>query len=121
MKKRESLLRLVSVMLLLYALGHFTQSRLTLRRTEELAEQLQTEYDTLLIEQQSLRERLADLETDEGLEAAARERLGLVRPGELVFRVVDGDGAEPPSEGIIITDREERPWEWKWEAYWKEK
>lgn len=113
MKQRENLRRLVLVMLLLYSLWHYVGARQTLERTEMLSAELQQERDALEAEQRLLRKHMAELETEEGLESAARERLGLVKPGELIFYVIDGDDAAQPQEENTITDREERPWEWK--------
>ena len=97
MRQREILIRIVLVLLLLYALGHFSAAQLTLRRTERLTAELQNQRDALLGEQRLLREERESLRTPEGLEAAARERLGLVRPGERVFYVIEGeDPAQPP-------------------------
>jgi|GEM_PF-940760 len=97
MRHRERLIRAVLAAALLYALGHFAAARLTLARTERLAEEFQTRRDELLTERKELEDLLSALCSEEGLEAAARQRLGLVRPGEIVFYFSD-DGAEAPSD-----------------------
>jgi cell division protein FtsB len=71
-----------------------------LRRTRRLQEdlhQLETANTGLRMENDRLRRELSALADDPAaLERAAREELGLVRPGELVFRLEDGDGAHAP-------------------------
>lgn len=85
MRNRETIARIVMVALLLYALAHFAAARMTLRRTEELADSLQTQYEALREENAVLQARLAAGADIETIEAMARERLGLVMPGEIVF------------------------------------
>ena len=66
MRNRETIARIVMVALLLYALAHFAAARMTLRRTEELADSLQTQYEALREENAVLQARLAagaDIET----------------------------------------------------------
>ena len=97
MRHRELLIRLVLTAALLYALGHYASARLTLRRTELLADELSARRDALAAEQASLTDTLASLRSGEGLEAAARQRLGLVRPGELIFYFSEDGAEEPPA------------------------
>ncbi len=89
--QREMLLRLVTTALLLYALANLTASQLRLTRTEALAEALTAERDALAAENAALSDRLRAGESRETLEARAREELGLVRPGEIVFYFEDGE------------------------------
>lgn len=46
-----------------------------------------------------LEERVALLRTDEGVEEVAREKLGLVKPGELAYAVVP-----PPPPQFVVTE-----------------
>ena len=89
--QREMLLRLVTTALLLYALTHFAASQMRLARTEALTEALTAERDALAAENAALSGRLRGGESREALEARAREELGLVRPGEIVFYFEDGE------------------------------
>jgi cell division protein FtsB len=70
------------------------------RRTGRLKDdlqQLETTNASLRVENERLRRELSALADDPAaLERAAREELGLVRPGEVVFRLEDGDGAHAP-------------------------
>jgi cell division protein FtsB len=71
-----------------------------LRRTRRLQEDLgnlRSANGALEVENERLRRELSALADDPAaLERAAREELGLVRPGEVVFRLEDGDGARAP-------------------------
>ena len=85
MQNRETILRLLVVLCLAYALAAYlaAQGRAACERRE--AERLQSAYEELLTEREELRETLALLDGDEALEALARETLGLVKPGEKIF------------------------------------
>lgn len=90
-RQRETLSRLVTTALLLYALAHFAAAQMQLSRTEALAASLEEQRAALAAEQAALRERLSEGESPEKLEARAREELGLVRPGEIIFVFTDGE------------------------------
>ncbi len=77
----------------------YAAARARLDRGEETLRSLEAKRDALLEETAALRERLPDPLTDEALERLARERLGLVRPGERIY--------------IFSEDREVQLWEWK--------
>ncbi len=59
-------------------------------------ESLKSERRSLTDYNEVMRERVAYLKTNEGVEEIAREKLGLVRPGELAYAVVP----PPPSKFI---------------------
>lgn len=90
-RDRRTLFRLVSTVLLLYALAHFAAAQLRLTQTEELAEELAAQRAALEAEHAALRARVLEGEDPEALEKRAREELGLVRPGEIVFYFTDGE------------------------------
>ena len=85
MQNRETLLRLLAVLCLVYALTAYlaAQGRLAAERRE--GERLEAAYEALFADREELRARLALLDEDEALEALAREELGLVKPGEKIF------------------------------------
>lgn len=60
---------------------------------------LQQQYQDLSAKNQTLRAQVADLKTPEGVEKAARENLGLVRPGENLYVVIPAAAASgnPPA------------------------
>lgn len=63
-------------------------------------DQVKEEVEALEAHNQSLRDRVALLKTDAGVEEVAREKLGLVKPGELAFAVVP----PPPPQFVVSED-----------------
>ncbi|UCH77306.1 MAG: septum formation initiator family protein [Candidatus Coatesbacteria bacterium] len=94
-RRRRTILRAVAVVVLLGALTYlFVFSRHGYLRRRELArenERLQHELDQLQAENVRLREELESLDDPEAVEKLAREKLGLVREGETVYRFVEKD------------------------------
>lgn len=85
MNLRETLTRIVLVALLLYSLaGLFAVGR-DLRRAERLAQQLRQQTEEQQALKQDLEHELAQGQSPEELRQMARERLGLVLPGEKLF------------------------------------
>ena len=97
MQNKGTIVRIVLVALMTYALLHFAAAKAQLEQTRQLAGTLAEEQARLEKENQDLTQ-LLEAGYDEGtLEAMARERLGLVMPGETVFyftkdREVQTDG-----------------------------
>lgn len=70
------------VLLLFGDMGVFKHLRMI-----EVYQTLQAEEQTLLRENRKIREEIAALRTDAStIERLARERLGMIRPGEVVYR-----------------------------------
>lgn len=90
-RERRLLSRLVTTALLLYALTHFVSAQLRLAETERLAAEWEAQRSALEAEHASLSLRLSEGEDPRALEQRAREELGLVRPGEIVFYFTDGE------------------------------
>lgn len=99
MRDRDVILRIVILALLLYSLASFASVRSDLRRTEQLAQSLEAELNELQCENRELEEMLSGPRSDEEMRMLARQRLGMVMPGEKVF--------------YFTTDREEAIWAWK--------
>lgn len=82
------------------AAGHLALDPEGLSKTLRLradCESLETANGTLRRENERLRREVKALADDPAeLERAAREELGLIRPGEVVFRLEDGDGPGAP-------------------------
>lgn len=82
------------------AAGHLFLDSEGLSKTLRLradCESLETANSGLARENERLRREVKALADDPAeLERAAREELGLIRPGEVVFRLEDGDGAGSP-------------------------
>lgn len=85
MRDRPELICFVAVALLLYALCGLAAASLKLDAAEKSFAVLEKEYTAAVSEQEMLTEKLAEALDDSELEELARERLGLVMPGEKVF------------------------------------
>lgn len=83
---RRTLIRIVAVALLLYSLWSLASVRLRLSDALSREHKLQSELESLEQEAELLYHRLEGGFDDEYLEALARERLGLVKSGEIIFR-----------------------------------
>ncbi len=96
MQGKNTLWRLVMLALLLYALAGFASARSRLRDVSGEEAELQEGLFQAQQELQYLQQRLNQGMDADALEAMARERLGLVLPGEKVF--------------YFIKDREDKVW-----------
>lgn len=85
MQTHSVLLRIVALSLLLYSLVLFGSSMKKLALSEEKLSAFRSEYEKLSEEKQRLEEGISALRRGEGLDALARERLGLVMPEERIF------------------------------------
>ena len=85
MQNRKNLLRIVALVLLLYALFNLLSVRRELHAAEVRRAALEAELSRLRQERQALDERLAAYGSDEELRRLAWERLGMLAPGEVVF------------------------------------
>lgn len=84
--KRSSLLtKLLILVLVVYATVTLVslQSQVTKKNAE--AQALQSSIEAARQENLRLQQAIDDLDTDEGVEAVARKKLGLVSKGEIVF------------------------------------
>ena len=85
MNLRETLTRIVLVVLLLYSLTSLLSVGRELRQAELLRQQLLQQTESQQALQQDLEHKLAQGQSPEELQQLARERLGLVLPGEKLF------------------------------------
>ena len=85
MKLRETLTRIVLVALLLYSLASLVTVGRELRQGELLRQQLLQKMESQQALKQDLEHKLAQGQSPEELRQLARERLGLVLPGEKLF------------------------------------
>lgn len=92
MQTHSVLLRIVALSMLLYSLWLFASSMDELRQREALVGEKTALLSALLEEKAELEENLRAVESGAGMEALARERLGLVMPGERVFYFATGIG-----------------------------
>lgn len=85
MNLRETLTRIVLVVLLLYSLASLLSVGRELRQAELLRQQLLQQTESQQALQQDLEHKLTQGQSPEELQQLARERLGLVLPGEKLF------------------------------------
>ena len=85
MDSRETLLRIILVALLLYSLASTMTVGRELRQSELMAEQMRQQREQLLQLNGELEEKINQGHSPEEMEQLARERLGLVLPGEKLF------------------------------------
>ena len=89
MQNQSLIARIAVLALLFYGLGSLTAVWRELDSAGETVETLRRERERLTAQQQQLSEALARRDSPEEQERLARERLGMVRPGERVF-IFDG-------------------------------
>ena len=85
MTLRETLTRIVLVALLLYSLASLLTVGRELKQAERLERQLRQQTESQQALKQELERRLTQEQSPEELRQMARERLGLVLPGEKLF------------------------------------
>ena len=85
MDSRETLLRIILVSLLLYSLAGALAVSRELRQSQLMAEQMRQQRAQLLELNGELEEKIARGHSPEEMQQLARERLGLVLPGEKLF------------------------------------
>ena len=84
-KKSSLLVKLVILILLVYSTVTLVSLQNQLQDKKAEAAQLTAEAQQLQQDNLDLQERIANLSTEEGMEEVARNKLGLVRDGEIVF------------------------------------
>ena len=85
MKIRETLVRIVLLALLLYSLASLLTVSRELNQAELLKRQLRQQTEIQQSLKRDLERKLAQGQSPEELQQLARERLGLVLPGEKLF------------------------------------
>ncbi len=91
MYSKETLIRIVLVSLLLYSALSLFATRSELKQLDGTRRQAQETLAALRDENAQLKESLAQEISEEEMERLARERLGLVRPGEMIFYFSGGE------------------------------
>ena len=86
-------------MLAVFAWGYYPVARVQYRESRERA-RLAAELESLRERNDRLRAQVDRLRTPEGVEDYARSQLGLVKKGEKVAVVVDGDEAQRNAEAL---------------------
>ena len=80
--------------LAIYAVWNTAAVRIRLTQAEIYRKELSEQIAELTAENQWLEREIAQSEGAAAVERAAREKLGLVRPGELIFRVITPETRE---------------------------
>ena len=96
MRSRELIGRIVIISLMLYSAGVFTLGLVELGDAERAVENTRQELEILREENARLRQELASMPDSREMERLAREKLGMLMPGEKIF--------------IFSKDREEPTW-----------
>ena len=99
MNTKERLIRIVLLSLLLYSALSLSACDRRLRQAQAKLERLSAELNALEAESFQMQAKLGEGLSPEEAEQLARQRLGLVRPGEKIF--------------YFTTDREGKPWNWQ--------
>ena len=89
MDARRTLIRIVLLALLLYAALCMARLGRGLYAAQHTAQALAAKLESVELENRALRQKLEGGRSREELEALAWQRLGLVRPGEIVFLFPD--------------------------------
>jgi len=91
----------VVVVIAVFAWTYYPVARVQYRETREKA-RLETELAALQARNARLRKQVERLNTPEGVEDYARSQLGMVKNGEKVGIVVDGDEAAEASAALAV-------------------
>lgn len=83
--KSSLVTKILIVVLVIYAAVTLVQLNTQLQEKNAEADVLSGQVTALEQENQRLEQAIEDLDTDEGVEAVAREKLGLVKKNETVF------------------------------------
>ena len=96
MDSKETLIRIVLLSLLLYAAVCLANLGQNLRRAEALESALAARLQTIEKDNLAVSEKLTEGWSAEELESLARERLGLVLPGDRIFHFPSDSRAQTP-------------------------
>ncbi len=104
----------VLAVLALFVLAYYPVARVQYQAVRERA-QLQAELDSVKARNARLKTQVASLETTEGIEAEARTQLGMVKKGESLGIVIDGDEKRrtdeaPRIDSDVATSAPVGPW-----------
>lgn len=98
MDANETLIRIVLPVLLIYAAFCLASARQELYKAEEAEASLLLSLETIEQDNLAVRAKLTEGWSAEELEQLARERLGLVLPGDRVFRFKTDGRESPPAK-----------------------
>ena len=96
MDAKETLVRIVLLALLLYAAAGLSAARRELHEAKGAEQELTARLEEIERENLAVSQKLTEGWSKEELEALARERLGLVLPGDRVFRFPSENPEQAP-------------------------
>lgn len=85
MKRARSITAIVLASLTVYAILNLIRVRSDIVDAIAMSEELRNEINIVEANNRLLKQMIAESESDEAVEKIARERLGLVKPGDMVF------------------------------------
>lgn len=85
MKRTRSITAIVLAALTAYAILNLISVRSDIADAIAMSEELRNEINIVEANNRLLKQMIAESESDEAVEKIARERLGLVKPGDMVF------------------------------------
>lgn len=97
-KKRKTPIRIRHIIILLLAINivyTLTMQYIIIRKSRVQETEIKAQIEEAKKENDRLREELEKIQSDEYLEKLAREKLGLVKPGEIPFVDVNSSGTGP--------------------------
>ena len=84
-RKKNQLAGIAITAILIYGVFSLISASVRLKKVESLNEELESEINAARQEQKSITALIENSGSDEQMEALARARLGLVKPGETIF------------------------------------
>lgn len=84
-RKKNQLAGIAITAILIYGVFSLISASARLKKVESLNEKLESEIAAAQQEKKSITALIENSGSDEQIEALARERLGLVKPGEIIF------------------------------------
>ena len=98
MDAKETLIRIVLPALLIYAALCLASARQELYKADQVEASLRLSLETIEQDNLAVRAKLTEGWSAEELESLARERLGLVLPGDRIFRFTSDSRELPPAK-----------------------
>ena len=84
-RKKNQLAGIAITAILIYGVFSLISASAHLKKAESINERLESEINAARQEQRSITALIENSGSDEQIEALARERLGLVKPSEIIF------------------------------------
>ena len=96
---------IIASILLALATYNISKTTLEIYKNSSRVEDLKTESEAKMEENERLKEELAFAQTDEFVEREARNKLNLIKPGEQVLIPVDSDLKLGSETAVVLGDK----------------